>query len=34
MKQNNNNDNNMSVKSPDFFQDNNAIKKGKTNLKP
>ena len=38
MKQNNNNNNNknsVSVKSPDFFQGNHAIKKErKTNLKP
>ena len=32
-KQNNNN-NSKSVKSPDFFQDNNSIKKNKKNLKP
>ena len=32
-KQNNNNNNSMSVKSPDFFQDNNSIKKSKNKFK-
>ena len=33
IKHNNNNENSVSVKSPDLFQDNNAIKKKKSKFK-
>ena len=33
IKENKNNDNSVSVKSPDLFQDNNAIKKMKSKFK-